>query len=92
MLNVSETVRSYSGRRGCMCGCLGKYFEDVSNRQRTLNALLKNPDTKLEYFGGNPSDGAVGCLYAYTGKNSTRVLYLTKNGVEIARRLPKFIS
>jgi hypothetical protein len=25
MLNVDKIVKTYSGRIGCMCGCLGKY-------------------------------------------------------------------
>jgi hypothetical protein len=25
MLNVDKIVKVYNGKRGCMCGCLGKY-------------------------------------------------------------------
>lgn len=25
MLNIDKIVKTYSGRIGCMCGCLGKY-------------------------------------------------------------------
>ena len=25
MLNINHTVRAYTGKRGCMCGCLGQY-------------------------------------------------------------------
>jgi hypothetical protein len=25
MLDISKIVKTYSGKRGCMCGCLGKY-------------------------------------------------------------------
>ena len=25
MLDITKIVKTYSGKRGCMCGCLGKY-------------------------------------------------------------------
>lgn len=42
----------YNGRRGCMCGCLGNYYDaqDSANKhriERALNRLLRNPDAEI---------------------------------------------
>jgi|TARA_B110000971_G_C19646914_1_gene336020 hypothetical protein len=90
MLNVNDTVRAYSGKTGCMCGCLGNYNDGERARKMALTALLKNPDSKLQSwdaFGGD-----AGCLFVNTDTR-TRVLYLTPEGVEkIAEMFPEKVD
>ena len=84
-LTVEHTVRSYSGRPGCMCGCNGSYNEGTRARKMAITALLKNPDTRLDSWAQGRGDDA-GCLYMDTGSRN-RVLYLTAEGVEVARAM-----
>lgn len=83
MLTLEHTVRSYSGRPGCMCGCKGTYNESERARKQAITVLLKNPEVRLQAW--KPSDDA-GCLFVDT-PTRTRVLYLTAEGVEAARAL-----
>ena len=84
MLTLDQTVRSYSGRPGCMCGCNGTYNEGERARKMAITALLKNPDVRLQSW--KPSGGDAGCLFLDT-PTRTRVLYLTEEGVEAVRAL-----
>ena len=85
MLNVNQTLRSYSGRPGCMCGCNGSYNEGQRARKMAMTSLLKNENSKLQTW--NPSrDGDAGCLFVDT-ETRTRVLYLTVEGVEAVRKM-----
>jgi hypothetical protein len=84
MLTVDHTVRSYSGRAGCMCGCNGTYNESPLARKRALNALLKDPAVKLDTW--KLSGGDAGCLYVDTATR-TRVVYLTEEGAALAKSL-----
>jgi hypothetical protein len=83
MLNVMDTVRSYSGKPGCMCGCNGVYNEGERARKMAITALLKNPAVRLQAW--KPSDDA-GCLFVETDTRN-RVLYLTEAGVAAARAM-----
>jgi hypothetical protein len=83
MLTVDQTTQSYSGRRGCMCGCQGTYNEGERARKMAMTSLLKNPAVCLQVW--NPSDDA-GCLFVDTDTR-TRVLYLTQEGVDAARAM-----
>lgn len=85
MLTVDQTVRSYSGRPGCMCGCNGTYNEGVRARKMAVTALLKNPEVRLQTWNQGRGDDA-GCLFVDTSTR-TRVLYLTAEGVEAARAM-----
>jgi len=85
MLTVDQTVRSYSGKTGCMCGCKGTYNEGVRARKMAATALLKNPDTRLQTWNQGRGDDA-GCLFVDT-ETRTRVLYLTEAGVAAARAM-----
>ena len=85
MLTLDQTVRSYSGRPGCMCGCLGTYNESERARKMAITALLKNPNTRLQAWNQGRGDDA-GCLFLDT-PTRTRVLYLTEEGVAAARKL-----
>ena len=82
MISIENTIRAYSGKPGCMCGCKGNYNESIRARKMALTALLKNPDVKFEVFG-DVGDGAAGCLF-YCNDTRNRVLYLNSKGVEEA--------
>jgi len=90
MLNVNDTVRAYSGKPGCMCGCNGTYNEGERARKMALTALLKNPAVRLQTW--KPSGGDAGCLYVETATRN-RVLYLTAEGVEkVAAMFPEQVD
>lgn len=82
MISIENTIRAYSGKPGCMCGCKGNYNESIRARKMALTALLKNPDVKFEVFGARYDDVA-GCLF-YCNDTRNRVLYLNSKGVEEA--------
>jgi hypothetical protein len=84
MLTLEHTVRSYSGRPGCMCGCKGEYSETERARKMAITQLLKNPAVRLQSW--SPSGGDAGCLFVDTDTRS-RALYLTEEGVKAARAL-----
>ena len=84
MLNVADTVRSYSGRPGCMCGCNGDYKETERARKMAITSLLKNPAVRLQSWW--ESGGDAGCLFVDT-PTRTRALYLTQAGVDAARKM-----
>ena len=84
MLTVDQTVRSYSGTPGCMCGCKGRYSDSDRARKMAITALLKNPDVRLQAW--KPSGGDAGCLFVDT-PTRTRALYLTEAGVAAARAM-----
>ena len=84
MLTLDQTVRSYSGRPGCMCGCNGTYNEGERARKMAVTALLKHPEVQLQAW--KLSGGDAGCLFVDTATR-TRVLYLTEAGVAAARAM-----
>ena len=84
MLTLEHTVRSYSGRPGCMCGCNGDYKDSERARKMAMTSLLKNPAVQLQSWKESGDDA--GCLFVDT-PTRTRVLYLTAEGVEAARAL-----
>jgi hypothetical protein len=84
MLKLEHTVRSYSGRPGCMCGCKGKYSDSDRTRKMAITALLKDPKVQLQSWA--ESGGDAGCLFVDT-PTRTRALYLTQAGVEAARAM-----
>jgi len=84
MLTVENTIRSYSGKRGCMCGCLGTYNESVRARKTAITQMLKDPDVRLQTW--NSRDDDAGCLFV-DSLTRTRVLYLTEAGVAAARSM-----
>ncbi len=47
-LTPDKIERVYSGRQGCMCGCLGEYFSDQRNVTRILNILKNDKRTMLQ--------------------------------------------
>ena len=85
MINVNDTVRSYSGKKGCMCGCNGSYNEGERARKLALTHILKQ-DFQVENFNTTDKDGTRGCIYVES-ETRNRVLYLTEAGVEAALEL-----
>ena len=84
MLTLDQTVRSYSGRPGCMCGCNGTYNTGERARKRAITQMLKDPAVRLQSWA--ESGGDAGCLYIDT-VTRTRALYLTQAGVDIVRAM-----
>lgn len=90
MLNVTDTVKSYSGKPGCMCGCKGTYNEGERARKMALTALLKDPAVRLQMWA--ESGGDAGCIYVETATRN-RVLYLTAEGVaKVAAMFPEKVD
>lgn len=83
MISMKNTIRSYSGKRGCMCGCQGSYNEGDRARKLALTELTKNPDTKLEVWQADNDTTDAGCLHITTDTR-IRALYLNRKGVEEA--------
>jgi hypothetical protein len=70
MTQALTPTRSYSGLRGCMCGCLGKYTEVDQNPEKVykdMMRILKNPNTKY--------DEVANCYY-YETKTRNNVVYM----------------
>lgn len=79
----TDTVMSYSGRPGCMCGCRGNYNSSPRARKMALTQILMNENALVDDFGYVDEKGVAGCLF-YETRTRHRVLYLTKSGVEKA--------
>ena len=46
---LSRVDRVYSGKAGCMCGCLGKYSDPSTRGGKTIfNRVMNDPDRKVE--------------------------------------------
>lgn len=85
MISIENTTKSYSGRRGCMCGCNGTYNESVRARKMAITQLTKNPEVRMNVWERN--DGSIdGCIFVDTDARS-RVLYLNARGVNEARAM-----
>jgi len=86
MLDVKDTVRSYSGKNGCMCGCNGTYNNSTRARKMAITQILKQ-DFKVDDFGRvDDEDGTAGCVFVES-ETRNRVLYLTQAGVAEALAL-----
>ena len=85
MLQLQNTTRSYTGKRGCMCGCNGEYKDTTRARKLAITQLLNNPQVKLSTWNAD-NDGVAGCIFVETATRN-RVLYLTTKGVEQVRTL-----
>jgi len=82
MLKVEHTVRSYTGKPGCMCGCNGTYNEGERARKLAITALLKNPAVRFDSWSG----GEEGCVFVVTATRN-RVLYLNAEGVKAVQAM-----
>ena len=85
MLNVEHTIRSYSGRPGCMCGCNGSYNEGTRARKLAITKLLKDPETRLDVFNHVDDCGTAGCIH-YDNGTRNRVLYVNKAGIDAIKQ------
>ena len=47
-ITPARVERVYSGRQGCMCGCLGTYSANPRQVTRVLNLLKKDPRTVVQ--------------------------------------------
>ena len=82
MITVDQTTRSYSGKPGCMCGCLGTYNTSERARKIAITQLLKDPNVEFDTW----SNGEEGCLSVRTATRQ-RALYLNARGVAAARAM-----
>ena len=85
MLTLTHTVRAYSGKTGCMCGCNGTYNNSERARKMAITQILKQ-DFKVDDFGKADDDGTAGCVF-FESMTRNRVLYLTTDGVVAALAL-----
>ncbi len=74
MIAWTDIGRTYSGKSGCMCGCMGNYRETSRAKKMALTKLFKDPTTKLQLWDKD-SNGEIGCLYADDG-NRNNVVYI----------------
>jgi len=85
MLTLTHTVRAYSGKTGCMCGCNGTYNDSERARKMAITQMLKQ-DFKVDTFKRTDKDGTAGCIYIES-ETRNRVLYLTQAGIAAAKAL-----
>lgn len=81
-ISVEGTVKSYSGRTGCMCGCRGKYSTTDKARKAAVTALLKRDNVKLHVWNDEAVEGVI---YTESDTGYTRAVYLNADGVRQAR-------
>lgn len=69
-INLENIDRVYSGKRGCMCGCQGKYTtpqESTRSVKIMLKKVLSHPDVKV--------DKSALCAYVETATERTIAVY-----------------
>ena len=86
MLKVEHTTQSYSGKPGCMCGCMGNYNQSSRACKMAITQMTKDPKVRLQTWDHDDNDSHAGCLYIRT-ETRNRVLYLNRKGVEAALSL-----
>jgi len=67
MAQTLVPLRSYSGKIGCMCGCLGTYQDDPKKVMKAFNRIIKRKDVK--YDKANKA-------YYYETKTRNNVVYM----------------
>lgn len=82
MLVLEDTVKSYSGKPGCMCGCNGNYTTSAQSRRSAITRLMK-AEFRVQDFNYKmpPEDRIAGCIYSET-ETRNRVLYVTTSGLK----------
>ena len=73
-IHTPTPARAYSGKIGCMCGCLGKYTEGPVEMAKALKRVLKNPSTQY--------DAVAKCFY-YMTKTRNNVVYVGETKGEL---------
>jgi hypothetical protein len=73
MINVTHTdiVRSYTGKVGCMCGCLGTY-RDTDRSKKIALTKLRQMDYKIEFWKSGYGDA--GCIHAVNDAGTRTVV------------------
>jgi hypothetical protein len=84
-LLVEDTIRSYAGKIGCMCGCVGNYNTSERARKTAITQIL-NQNWAVDDFRVVDGDGTAGCIHVI-GSERNRVLYLTQAGLATAKQL-----
>lgn len=79
MLTLEDTVKTYSGKPGCMCGCRGTYNDGERARKMAVSQMLKD-NFRVQEFGFGVDESA-GCVYVET-ETRNRVLYVTAAGLQ----------
>lgn len=79
-LRDSETdriIKSYNGKVGCMCGCLGTYSEmEFTNRSR-INSIIANIELG-EDFTYSSALGGEEYVYSENGNGKCTAVYFNK--------------
>ena len=54
-----QIIRAYSGRSGCACGCLGRYYDDTKNIKRIVKLIEESDPQHITVwdFAINYDDG-----------------------------------
>ena len=82
MIQANHIKRTYSGIKGCMCGCKGTYSSSERAKKIAVNKIVKNAASfNLLIISDNEA-----CLYM-DYNNRTRVYYLNKDGIDAAKAL-----
>ncbi len=76
-LTTKDIERVYSGKQGCMCGCLGNYYghTDGASGKRMMTKVLKEIVTSPR---ARVQDGKILFLAGREGRNY--VVYLNEDG------------
>lgn len=64
---VDNLNQTYSGKPGCMCGCLGTYTTKQSTMKKAFNRLIKDPNVQL--------DVDAKCIYVETSTRNNVVYF-----------------
>jgi hypothetical protein len=72
-LDYTDGIRSYNGKSGCMCGCIGTYKETESAIKRMYNKLMKLPKIGVHV----KKNGVILCIFDDDG-NRNSVLYFNE--------------
>lgn len=92
LLDRQTVERSYSGKKGCMCGCKGKYSEKPSTVQTHLKNALKRIDemwvTELQVSLSRKPDWTLteigGYIYLEFEDERCYCFYFPENEAEVA--------
>lgn len=77
-IDVKDIDRVYSGKRGCMCGCNGNYYENnlMNNKviRRAINKFNQSGEYKLDV---NLSTGEIGNYVFLETETRIHVVYFS---------------
>ena len=66
-IDPTKVVQAYSGRRGCQCGCRGRYTKNPTSIKRMVNNAMKTESVFIDRNGIAyvVPDGDRGTQYAF---------------------------